>query len=88
MTSTKNKEVKRGEVYWVNLDLSVGTEIQKTCPAVLSNNIQNKASSRVVVIPVISNTAVFPFEARVNLNKQNAKALTDKVRTVDKSRFR
>ena len=89
MTSIKNKEIKRGEVYWVNLDPTVGTEIQKTRPAiVLSNNIQNRTSSRVVVTPITSNTAkVFPFEARINLKKQSAKALTDQVRTGDKSRL-
>jgi mRNA interferase MazF len=35
MTSTKNKEIKRGEVYWVNLDPAIGSEIQKTRPAVI-----------------------------------------------------
>lgn len=89
MTSMINKEVKRGEVYWVNLDPTQGSEIQKTRPAViLSNNIQNKMSSRIVVIPITSNTdKVFPFEAKIILKKKNAKALTDQVRSIDKARL-
>jgi mRNA interferase MazF len=30
--------VKRGKVYWVNLNLTVGTEIKKTRPGVRPNN--------------------------------------------------
>ena len=64
-----NKEIKRGEVYWVNLDPTIGSEIQKTRPAVIvSNNIQNKVSSRVVVIPITSKAdKLFPFEAKISL---------------------
>lgn len=85
----KNKEIKRGEVYWVNLNPTIGSEIQKTRPAViLSNNIQNKVSSRVVVIPITSNSdKIFPFESKINLKNKDAKVLTDQIRTVDKSRL-
>lgn len=84
-----NKEIKRGEVYWVNLDPTIGSEIQKTRPAVIvSNNIQNKVSSRVVVIPITSKAdKLFPFEAKISLKKKGVKVLTDQIRTVDKSRL-
>ena len=43
MTPAKNKKPARGEIYWVNLDPVIGSEIRKTRPAmVISNNIQNK----------------------------------------------
>ena len=90
MTSMKtSKLITRGEVYWVNLDPTVGSEIQKTRPAVvISNNIQNKVSSRIVVIPITSNVSkVFPFESRLAINNKEAKALTDQIRTIDKSRI-
>ena len=36
---------RRGEIYWVNLDPTVGTEISKTRPAlIISNNIGNRYS--------------------------------------------
>jgi len=47
--------VRRGEVYWVNLDLTVGTEIKKTRPAlVISPDDMNAALPRVVVAPISS----------------------------------
>ncbi|MDR0329993.1 MAG: type II toxin-antitoxin system PemK/MazF family toxin [Rickettsia sp.] len=89
MTLVKNKEIIRGNIYWVNLDPTIGTEIQKTKPAiVISNNIQNKISSRVIIIPITSNiNNIFPFEVRVTVNNKTAKALTDQIRTIDKSRL-
>lgn len=89
MNSIKNNVIKRGEVYWVNLDPTIGSEIKKTRPAViLSNNIQNKVSTRVVVLPITSTIdKVFPFEAKIILQNGDAKVLSDQVRTVDKSRL-
>jgi mRNA interferase MazF len=89
MTLVKNKEIIRGNIYWVNLDPTIGTEIQKTRPAiVISNNIQNKISSRVIIIPITSNiNNIFPFEVRATVNNKIAKALTDQIRTIDKSRL-
>jgi len=47
---------RRGDVYWVNLDPVVGTEIRKTRPAVVvSNDSCNRYGARVVVLPVTSN---------------------------------
>ncbi|MBN8772713.1 MAG: type II toxin-antitoxin system PemK/MazF family toxin [Thiobacillus sp.] len=42
--------VKRGEVYWVNLDPTVGSEIRKTRPAlIVSPDDMNAALPRVIV---------------------------------------
>jgi hypothetical protein len=46
---------RRGDVFWVNLDPVVGTEIRKTRPA-LSNDSCNRYGTRVVVLPITSNT--------------------------------
>ena len=44
---------RRGDLYWVNLDPVVGTEIAKTRPVVIiSNDIGNEFSSRVIVAPL------------------------------------
>ena len=85
-----SEEIKRGEVYWVNLDPTIGSEIKKTRPAlILSNNIQNRVSNRVVILPITFNVEkLFPFEAKITLQNKAAKVLADQIRTVDKSRIR
>ena len=61
--------MKRGEIWWVEFDPSVGSEIRKTRPAVIvSNDAANRNLARVVVIPLTSNTGRhYPGEAIVSL---------------------
>ena len=84
----------RGEIYWVNLDPTIGSEIAKTRPAVIiSNNVGNQYADRVIVAPVTSaNIAkVYPFEVEVEAGEgdlaQTGKILLDQIRTVDKKRL-
>ena len=50
-----NEQPKRGDVYWIILDPTFGTETQKTRPGViLSNNAQNSKSPRVIIAPITS----------------------------------
>lgn len=88
MILIQNKEINRGYIYWVTLDPTIGSEIKKTRPAmVISNDTQNKVSSRIVVITITSNTTnIFPFETKIKIDNKEAKALTDQIRTVDKIR--
>jgi mRNA interferase MazF len=89
MTYNNSEDILRGEVYWVNLDPAIGSEVKKTRPAVIiSNNIQNKISTRVVVIPITSQVkTIYPFEAKIMVANKDAKALTDQIRTIDKLRL-
>ena len=66
---------RRGEVWWVSFDPSVGGEIQKTRPAVvISNDSANSALNRVIVIPITSQVAkVYPGEALITLNGDSAR---------------
>ena len=49
--------MKRGEVWWVEFDPSVGREVRKRRPAVIvSNDAANRNLARVVVAPLTSNT--------------------------------
>ena len=81
---------RRGEVWWVSFDPSVGGEIRKTRPAiVLSNNAANAALNRVIVVPLSSQTAKrFPGEAVVMLNGEQSKATADQIATASKQRLR
>lgn len=81
--------MKRGEVWWVNFEPSVGSETRKVRPAVIvSNNSSNAHLNRVQVIPLTSNTGKFyPSEAVVILNGTENKAMADQIATVDKQRL-
>ncbi len=82
--------MKRGEVWWVNLDPTVGTEINKTRPAIiLSNDSANKFLNRVQIIPLTSNTEhCYPSEAFITLNGKKSKAMADQITTADKKRLK
>jgi mRNA interferase MazF len=82
-------QTRRGDVWWVSFDPSVGGEIRKTRSAVImSNNVANSVLNRVVV-PLSSQTRkVYPAEAIVTLNGESQKAMTDQIMTASKRRLR
>lgn len=81
---------RRGDVYWVSVDPTIGSEIKKTRPAVIvSNNSCNTFGSRIVVLPLTSNVeSLYPGEAVVVVNGKPARVLGDQIRSLDKSRLR
>ncbi|MER2598880.1 MAG: type II toxin-antitoxin system PemK/MazF family toxin [Caldilineales bacterium] len=85
---------QRGEVYWVNLDPVLGSEIAKTRPAlIISNNVGNQFAERVIVAPISSSGTerVYPFEVLLPAGEAGlskiSKVLLDQIRTVDKQRL-
>jgi mRNA interferase MazF len=80
---------KRGDVYWITLDPSIGSETKKTRPCVIiSNDGQNKKSSRIIIAPITSNVnKVYPFEAHVVVLGREGKTMLDQIRSVDKARL-
>ena len=85
---------QRGEIYWVQLDPTIGSEIAKTRPCVIiSNNIGNQYADRVIVAPMTTANVgkAYPFEVKVESGEggsaQPGKILLDQIRTVDKARL-
>lgn len=85
--------IKRGEIYWVNLDPTVSSEIQKKRPAlVVSNDIGNHYSPLVTIVPISSSIhKPYPFEVLIEAGdggiKKQSLAKANQVRTIDKQRI-
>lgn len=81
---------KRGEVFWVSFDPSVGGGVQKTRPAiVISNDAANAALNRLIVVPLSSRTdRLYPGEVVIQLGQQRSKAMSDQLTTISKLRLR
>jgi mRNA interferase MazF len=83
------KNLKRGDVYWVNLDPTRGSEIRKTRPCVLVGATPiNKARRTVVVVPISSSGVPRPpLAVPVNCLGKQALAVCDQIRAIDKTRL-
>jgi mRNA interferase MazF len=82
--------MKRGEIWWVEFDPSIGSEIRKTRPAVIvSNDVANTHLARVVVVPLTGSVSrLYPGEALVTLSEKQSKAMADQIMAADKSRLK
>jgi mRNA interferase MazF len=80
--------VKRGEVYWVNLDPAIGTEIKKTRPAlIVSPDDMNEVLPRVIIAPLTSKGQSLGCRPEIEFAGKPARILLDQIRTVDKRRL-
>lgn len=80
--------MKRGEIYWVNLDPTIGNEVKKRRPAViLSPDEMNRSLPVVIVAPITSSKKSWPTRADIKLSGKAGQIMLDQIRTVDKSRL-
>jgi len=80
--------VKRGEVYWVNLDPTFGSEIKKTRPAlIVSPDDLNLALPRVIIAPLTSKGQALGCRPEILFNNRSSRLLLDQIRSVDKRRL-
>jgi mRNA interferase MazF len=85
--------IRRGDVFLVNLNPVVGSEVGKTRPAVVvQNDLANRSSPTVTIIPISSSMErVFPFQVQIPAGEgglsQESKALCEQIRTVSRDRL-
>lgn len=87
-------EVKRGEIWLVSLDPTIGHEIKKTRPSlIIQNDNGNKNSPLTIIAPITSQNLdrVYPIEVLLSRGvsgiEKDSKVLLDQIRTVDKRRL-
>ncbi|MEJ8847923.1 type II toxin-antitoxin system PemK/MazF family toxin [Variovorax rhizosphaerae] len=80
--------VKRGEIWLVNLDPTVGSEIKKSRPCVvISPSELNDHLRTVIVAPMTSKGFTAPFRIALTHGGTKGLILLDQIRTVDKVRL-
>ena len=92
--SMKTKHIKRGDIYYANLNPVIGSEQSDTRPVlVVQNNIGNKHSPTIVVVPIscklkkssLPTHVIIPSSSGIEVDSM---ALVEQVRAIDRSRIR
>jgi mRNA interferase MazF len=79
---------QRSEVWLVNLEPTVGSEIKKTRPCVvISPNETNRLLKTVIVAPLTSTIKEYPTKLKIVFQDRESSIALDQMRTVDKSRL-
>jgi len=80
--------VKRGDIWLINLDPTVGSEIKKTRPCVVVSPPElNNYLRTVMVAPMTSKGFDAPFRPQLTFQGTQGRILLDQLRAVDKTRF-
>ena len=80
--------VKRFEVYLVNLDPTIASEIQKTRPClVISPDEMNRTIATVLIAPMTTKGRDYPTRVNCQFEGKAGQIVLDQIRTVDKIRL-
>ena len=80
--------IKRFDVYLMNLDPTIGSEIRKTRTClVISPDEMNRHIKTVIVAPMTSAGTDYPSRVPCNFRKKQGQIVLDQIRTLDKSRL-
>lgn len=80
--------VRRFEVYLVNLDPTLGSEIQKTRPClIISPDEMNDHIATVIVAPMTTKGRDYPTRVNCQFEGKEGQIVLDQIRTVDKIRL-
>jgi mRNA interferase MazF len=78
----------RGEVHLVQLDPTIGSEIQKTRPCVVVSPDELNAHLRTVIVaPMTTGGRAYPWRIRCRFQQRSGFVVLDQLRTVDRERL-
>ena len=80
--------IQRFDVYLVNLDPTIGKEIQKTRPClIISPDEMNNYIATVIIAPMTTKGRDYPTRVKCRFEGKDGQIALDQLRTVDKSRL-
>jgi mRNA interferase MazF len=80
-------EIKQYEIFLVNLDPTIGSEIKKTRPCVIiSPDVMNKYLRTLVIAPMTTSSKNYPTQVEIKHDNKIGWIVLDQIRTVDKQR--
>ena len=80
--------VKRFDVYLVNLDPTMGSEIRKARPCVIiSPDEMNRYIATVIVAPMTTKGRDYPTRVHCSFKGKDGQVVLDQIRTIDKARL-
>jgi len=80
--------VKRFDVYLINLDPTIGSEIKKTRPClIISPDEINRHIRTVIVAPMTTAGKNYPTRVFCEFQGKKGQIVLDQIRTIDKSRL-
>lgn len=86
--SGRDAKPQQFDIFWVNLDPTVGREIKKTRPCVIvSPNELNDNLGTVIVAPLTHTIQPWPFRLKISLDEELASVACDHIRSVSKKRL-
>jgi mRNA interferase MazF len=78
----------RFDIYYVNLDPTIGSEIKKTRPCVIiSPDEMNHNISTIIIVPLTSKLRSYPTRVPCKIEGKQGQIVLDQIRTVDKTRL-
>ena len=80
--------VKQYDIYLINLDPTIGSEIKKTRPCVvISPDEMNQYLNTIIIAPLTSKIHNFPTRIPVTVKNKKGEIVLDQMRCIDKSRL-
>ena len=81
--------VRQFDVYWVDLNPTIGAEMQKIRPCVIvSPKELNNHLDTVIIAPITSAVHGYPYRVACRIMERDGEIATDQIRTIDKRRLR